>query len=193
MRFWLALLLISACACGSKKSPPAPPTRTVQKARALAEQAANALGNTLIERLTAALQEGSPEHALDVCSRAAQEISLQVRKEQGVEIRRTSLKLRNPVNRPDPWEEAWLRAAPGRKDLPAAGEAEVVTGRDGKKELRYARPIYTAKLCLQCHGPVENLPVAVREMLKARYPDDQATGYRAGDLRGMISVRVPLE
>jgi len=34
---------------------------------------------------------------------------------------------------------------------------------------------------------------AIRSILDARYPADAAIGYRAGDLRGVLSVRIPLE
>jgi hypothetical protein len=30
----------------------------------------------------------------------------------------------------------------------------------------------------------------VRSLLAERYPEDRATGYAAGDFRGMVSVRV---
>jgi len=33
----------------------------------------------------------------------------------------------------------------------------------------------------------------VREQLSTHYPDDAATGYQAGDLRGWFWVEVPLQ
>lgn len=44
-----------------------------------------------------------------------------------------------------------------------------------------------------CHGPGNSIPDTVRAMLAARYPDDRATGYAVGDLRGAISVQVDQE
>jgi hypothetical protein len=46
----------------------------------------------------------------------------------------------------------------------------------------------TGTLCLACHGQVSSLDPAVRAVLAERYPADRATGYRAGDLRGAVSV-----
>ena len=36
----------------------------------------------------------------------------------------------------------------------------------------------TLPLCLNCHGSPEQLTPAVKEKLKALYPDDKAIGYR---------------
>jgi len=56
------------------------------------------------------------------------------------------------------------------------------------------RPIFiAAPVCLQCHGEPAKLAPGVAEALKELYPDDQATGYSLGDLRGAISIRIPLE
>jgi hypothetical protein len=44
--------------------------------------------------------------------------------------------------------------------------------------------------CLQCHGDPAKFTPEVRKILASRYPADMATGYKAGDLRGMLSVRV---
>jgi len=48
--------------------------------------------------------------------------------------------------------------------------------------------------CLTCHGPTESIPEDVRAALRERYPDDKATGYAVGDLRGALwaeSVTTP--
>ena len=39
---------------------------------------------------------------------------------------------------------------------------------------------------------IEKIDPQVQSILRERYPLDQATGFRPGDLRGAISVRVPL-
>jgi hypothetical protein len=50
------------------------------------------------------------------------------------------------------------------------------------------RPIPAGGVCLACHGPAEVLPNEVKQALKTKYPNDQATGYTAGQLRGAFSV-----
>jgi hypothetical protein len=104
-----------------------------------------------------------------------------------------SLRVRNPANRPDPAEERLLRRL---DSLRAAGSLpnEVVRSTrspSGERVVEYARPILVQQGCLACHGDPERLAPGVREILRTRYPSDQAVGYRVGDLRGLISARVP--
>lgn len=40
--------------------------------------------------------------------------------------------------------------------------------------------------CLMCHG--EHIEPAVHARIGGRYPGDEATGYKEGDLRGAFSV-----
>ena len=49
----------------------------------------------------------------------------------------------------------------------------------------YARPIWIEKYCLKCHGKRENAPPTVRDM----YAD--AWDYKLGDLRGVLSIKLP--
>jgi hypothetical protein len=53
------------------------------------------------------------------------------------------------------------------------------------------RAIRLQEFCLACHGPADSIAPAVKQVITARYPNDQATGYAIGELRGAISVRVP--
>jgi two-component system cell cycle sensor histidine kinase/response regulator CckA len=78
----------------------------------------------------------------------------------------TSLNPLRPANTPDEWERASLQAfASG-----ATEAASVVAGDDGA-HLRYMRAMTTETSCLKCH---------------------EVQGYRVGEVRGGISVDVPL-
>ncbi|HEY0970114.1 MAG TPA: DUF3365 domain-containing protein [Gemmatimonadales bacterium] len=68
--------------------------------------------------------------------------------------------------------------------------ARVRMSASGDRVIECMRPIVAQQRCLACHGERKDIAPSVLELLAARYPSDQATGYRAGDLRGMISVRV---
>jgi hypothetical protein len=61
---------------------------------------------------------------------------------------------------------------------------------DGRRVVHYVRPIVIAKPCLACHGDPAQMAPAVRDLIASRYPADQATGYKEGDLRGAFSVRL---
>ena len=43
--------------------------------------------------------------------------------------------------------------------------------------------------CLSCHGP--SLEPGLQATIESLYPDDQATGFRANDLRGLFWVTLP--
>ncbi|MCK6460054.1 MAG: DUF3365 domain-containing protein [Planctomycetes bacterium] len=62
----------------------------------------------------------------------------------------------------------------------------------GRYQLRYVRVVRLAEMCTTCHGAPDTIPPAVREAVARRYPDDRATGFSPGDLRGVVSVRVPV-
>ena len=53
------------------------------------------------------------------------------------------------------------------------------------------KAIPTAQLCLACHG--ENIDSITRTRLEKLYPDDQAAGYKVGDIRGAFSITQPLD
>jgi hypothetical protein len=52
------------------------------------------------------------------------------------------------------------------------------------------KAIPTAAVCLVCHG--ETVEGALGEKIKALYPQDRATGYRLGDIRGAFTITQPL-
>ncbi len=151
-------------------------------------------------RLLAMLQEeiakGGLASAITVCRDKAPKMAAEFSKNTGWFIRRVSLKNRNPKAVPDPWEKSVLenfdrRATAGEN--PATLEtAEFITGPDGKRMLRYMKALPTQGLCLSCHGPRDQIPVDVKAKLKELYPQDQATGYRVGEIRGALTVKRPL-
>lgn len=182
----IAILLLVAAACGDR----APGDAEVAAARARASDAAAKLMGALFTELQAALAKGPPEQAIDVCADRAPAIARAIGAETGLSVRRTSLRTRNPANAPDEWERAWLERAT-RGGAPAVDDAEVVR-EGGRYQLRYVRVVRLAEMCTTCHGAPDTIPPAVREAVARRYPDDRATGFSPGDLRGVVSVRVPV-
>jgi hypothetical protein len=152
---------------------------------------ADALGRDLASLLFAQLDAGGPEVAIAVCADSAQVRSARLF-DRGAYVRRVSLKVRNPANRPDSLERTVLErfaALHAEGKLPAE-EAWLVPGEEGVTGVDYFRPILVQERCLTCHGDPATYAPGVRRVLSERYATDEATGYRAGDLRGMISVRV---
>ncbi len=158
--------------------------------------AAKGFGEGLKAELQAGMKEGGPVQAIGICNTKAALIAAEHSKKSGFQIGRTSLKPRNSSNAPDEWEKTRLMQFETRK---AAGEdpmkleyAKIVENQDGKREIRYMKAIPTAEICLACHAATEDLDKAVVERLDKLYPEDQARGYKAGDLRGAFTIRETL-
>lgn len=183
----LTILLAAACA----EAPPLWPQEAHQaRAREVGAAAAGQLASTLIGHLTAAVDSAGPAGAIDLCSTEALSLTAQaVASLDGVEIKRTTTRARNPANSPDSLEAealAWFES-----QLASTGTlpAEWVQA-EGQEALRYYRPLVINELCVNCHGPAKGLSPEVAAALAERYPQDQATGYAAGDFRGLIRVRI---
>ena len=149
-------------------------------------------GKQLKGQLVAAMKEGGPVAAVNVCNIQAPLIAAKIGKDKGWEIARTSLKVRNVGNLPDAWEVNVLQNFETRK---AAGEDiakmeyhEVVVS-NGKSTLRYMKAIPTSAACLACHG--SSIDSKVTAKLDALYPSDQARGYKEGDIRGAFTISSP--
>lgn len=170
----------------------AAPVQEMRESR-VAREAIARLERELRGELMAAMKAGGPAQALAVCRDRAPAIAAQISQETGCEVGRTALKVRNPQNAPDPWERATLKRF--RRQL-AAGEdpagvvrAEVVT-EGGRKVLRYMKAIPTGEPCLTCHGKTLSPEIAAK--VAELYPEDKATGFEKGALRGAFTVTVPV-
>jgi hypothetical protein len=160
-----------------------------------ARKVATSIPPKLVAVLTEEMAKGGPEGAITVCKDVAPQMARAASAETGWAIRRVSLRNRNPRAVPDAWERAALedfdrRAAAG--EAPATLEKAEIVVEDGKQQYRYMRALPVQSLCLNCHGTAEQLTPAVRQKLKELYPDDQATGYKPGDIRGAMTIRKPL-
>lgn len=185
MKRWLLFGLIAAAVPGFA----ADDASRVAASRAAVKE----FMETLQGELQAAMKAGGPTKAIEVCNTKAPTIAQDVSKAKGFRIARTSLKTRNPDNAPDAWERKVLEDFEARKragEDPTKLERQEVVTADGKQTFRYMKAIPTAELCLNCHG--EKLDPKVSATLKRLYPKDQATGFKAGDLRGAFTIAQPL-
>jgi hypothetical protein len=146
-----------------------------------------------MQALQSSMKQGGPTAAISICRDKAPAMAEEVSREKSCIVRRTSLKTRNPKNAPDPWErrvlEAFQKQVADGKD-PAGLEFSEVVREGGAPVLRYMKAITAGGPCLACHG--RSLAPEVSAALHAAYPEDRATGYESGDLRGAFSVRQSL-
>lgn len=133
------------------------------------------------------MQSNGPVKTVEFCSLNALTMTDQIAKETGTQIKRLSLKNRNPVNAATGEEkellEKWEKMVQNGQSLPSHELKKSPNG-----ELAYYKPLLISnEACLKCHGDIaEDSPLA--KAIKAAYPEDKAMGYKMGDLRGMIKV-----
>ncbi len=151
-----------------------------------ARGAMQTLGQTLKTRLVTTMKEQGPVAALDVCATNAQALTAEVTRDQGVTVGRSSLRLRNPANAAPDWVAAWLREQGERPAAGVVGLTGSATLPDGTQVMRVLQPLVIEGPCLVCHGPDAGRAPELTAALADRYPDDTATGYAAGDLRGAM-------
>ncbi len=154
-----------------------------------AKKITKAFGGALKKELKAAMKAGGPINALDVCNTRANPIAAEKAKEFNAIISRVSLKNRSPINIPNEWQKAVLedfdaRAAKG-EDVKKMGFSEIVEN-DGKKQLRFMKALPVGEVCTKCHG--SNINENVQAKITELYPDDKATGYSLGQVRGAVVI-----
>ena len=128
--------------------------------------------------------------AMAFCSGSADTITKEVNAKlpSHAKVRRTALKVRNDkVNTPDEtdvkvmgkFEKAIAEHQLNEKSI------EVVKVGD---TTRIYKPLVTKKVCLKCHG--SDLSPKIAEAIKSAYPNDRATGFKEGSLRGVIVAEI---
>ncbi len=162
-----------------------PPLTTLTDAQSLqkeqALQARDQLMAGLISELTASLSENGPVHSIRVCKDRAPVIARSVRQKSGVNIGRTSFRLRNPANRPPNWAT----------QLVEQQVQQEVAVELAENQLGVLSPIRLQATCLLCHGDRQQVIPDVQAALATHYPEDKATGFDEGELRGYFWMEVP--
>lgn len=187
----VALSLFFAVAALEAEAEDIQPTESerASQSRDLSQDYAAKLKNALFR----AVEAGGPETAIAVCKVEAPAIAQEKAASSGWSLGRTALKLRNPANSPDAWERSVLlrfqdqiREGADVKML----EYYETTTKNGERVFRYMKAIPTQGPCLTCHG--SNLSQTVKAKIDELYPEDRATNFSLGELRGAFTVVQPL-
>tara|TARA_B100001093_G_scaffold516007_1_gene593737 strand:+ start:2242 stop:2862 length:621 start_codon:yes stop_codon:yes gene_type:complete len=136
--------------------------------------------------LSSTIDKAGVKEAIEYCNLSANDLIKTIAEDYGVEIKRTSLKLRNHSNKPSKDEKLILDFYAKQESLGKAckGEMSKVDG-----IYKYYHPIYVSENCTQCHGIAgESLHKKAAKKLAELYLNDNAQDYHTGDLRGMWVV-----
>ncbi len=156
-----------------------------KQARVLVQQFANAIRDAL----QTAIDAGDVGRALRVCKTIAPEITQTIGKPGDWRVRRTALRVRNPDNAPTREEKAVLtefQARADRGEKLSGMESMALARRLDKPVFHYMQAIPLGELCAQCHGTKIDPDLAL--LIQALYPEDRATGFEIGELRGAYTL-----
>lgn len=138
-------------------------------------------------QLKSQIKKGGSELALAYCNVNAMDLTDSLSNEYRATIQRVAVKYRNPVNEAvgvdlDVFEKYSYQMSKGQKLQP------VVHYNDSNQAVFYA-PIVLQPNCVMCHGnPDTDIGDTTMMTIMSLYPDDQAVGFSAGDLRGLWKV-----
>ncbi|HLP75736.1 MAG TPA: DUF3365 domain-containing protein [Candidatus Paceibacterota bacterium] len=176
---------------------PASPPPLSAEVRQLAIERGKAIAtetfSLLSSNLQSAIQSGGISNALPFCSLAASPLTASMAERHGVKLRRITHKARNPAGRADAIELAVLKsfetALAASTNPPPPFVTNLVSG-----EATFFIPIVINKeLCLKCHGELgKDISAENLVIIRAHYPQDEATGFKFGDLRGAWRIDFPL-
>ncbi|XOV88113.1 MAG: DUF3365 domain-containing protein [Pseudomonadota bacterium] len=153
-----------------------------QQALGLVQQYAGQLKPALL----GALADGGPEHAVRICAEKAPEIGATLTTQSGWQISRVSSRPRNAEKAmPGEWEAAVLADFEARQQQgEPVGQLEyaALVG----NEYRFMKAQGVEGVCVVCHGKM--IAPSLQSVIQQRYPDDQATGYSLGEVRGAFRL-----
>jgi len=157
------------------------PMVDVEVVKARAAETLQPFKMQLMQALQGGMAEGAV-NAIDACRLQAPAIVEAVTPE-GWALGRTSHRVRNSDNAPNAWQRHWINHYLASDDR----EPQVIELDGG--DVAYVEPIMTAPMCGACHG--SDLSSDVQAALVEHYPDDEATGFTAGELRGIFWLTMP--
>ena len=194
------VLILMSAGCGKSPAPThptqssdpppaaAPAWQIVEEADLSKDQLAQrdrvlAARDELMTKLKGRLMEvvskdGIPA-AISVCKEDAPRLAREVSQQHKLSIGRTSFRLRNQANQPPNWANVLVMK-----------EVIQPTYLASEGKLAALLPIFTGPLCVNCHGTKDGISADVLSALAEQYPDDEATGFQEGELRGWFWVEV---
>ena len=195
---WLGLLGCSKPASTPNDPPTAamvPSAEQTEVARRRGRAIATETFGLLRTNLQTAIQSGGISNALPFCSIAASPLTASMAEKHGVTLRRITHKARQPSAKASETErtllshfESLITAASITNPPPP-----VVTNLAPGTLTFFAPIVIGVELCLKCHGePGTDIAQTDLDLIRKLYPQDEATGFKLGQLRGAWRIDFPM-
>lgn len=144
----------------------------------------------LVNELYKTIWKEGVENAISFCKQRAMQITDSVGKAEMVMIKRLAKKNRNPYNAMSDNESNLYKSYVFQ--YINGQQMEPTIGWDDKGRPVFYQPIFTGKVCLNCHGkPDIDIKPEVMEKLAQFYPDDKAIDFKHKEIRGMWAITFP--
>lgn len=163
--------------------------------RKLGENAINRIAVSMVREVSVALADGGPDRAVDVVHLRNLPVTdgTIAGMPRITALKRTSLRLRSPVNAPDAADQLALEEVLRQLQSGDAAPSVLVQRAEippAAPEWRVYKPVGIMPKCMACHGDPAEQSETLRAILRHYYPEDQATGYAPGAWRGVLRVTV---
>lgn len=180
----IVLVIISA-GCKSNSNKKNAENDAVDSTALLAkgDSIASAVQKVLLSHVMQATKSGGPGFAVAFCNEKAMALTDSLGLVYNCTIQRISDRNRNPANRLSEEDAEIIASFPASL---AASPQLVVQNQNHV----YFKPIKIAMpACLSCHGTEgKDIDAKTLGIIKQKYPEDKATGYKEGDLRGWWKI-----
>jgi len=171
-----------------------PSAEETQKIKTIGDTLSAKLLLALKNELSSAIQEKGTVNAIQLCNLKALPITEKIANTDNytIDIKRTTNKFRNPINKPNEIEKIVLEKYEDlvENDQPIP-EFHIQKIKDGNIQyFNYYKPIINSGLCLLCHGDPKTMDESLKEITNRLYPNDLATGYNEGDFRALLRIKI---
>ncbi len=138
--------------------------------------------DTLSHSLQNAIAEMGTEKAISYCQVNAYPLT-DTYASDSVIIRRTSLRYRNPANKPTANEERILKIFASQKEKGIVNDSlKAITEKEANGTVHFYKPIILQPMCANCHGNKSDIAqAALWKTMDSLYPSDMAYGFKPGD------------
>ncbi len=188
MRLFISLfvlMLMVGCSTADKKADVV--DESEQLLLAASQKIVTEFSSELKQELLSTLNEGGPAEAIAICETKAPIIAAAHSETEFISLKRITDRNRNPANLADSVQMEVLAKMSADTSMM---EQHLWTESETGKHFSYYKAIRVHKLCLQCHGKIEDIDPSVSEALANAYPGDRAVEYEVGDFRGAFLVEI---
>lgn len=180
---FLFLITIFITSCSSDKLSEKEKQTYIAKGKEIGKATVKKLGSNLMENM----KKGGPQQAIPFCNAKANPLTKEMADKYNVSIKRTSHKIRNENNNPNEIEENIIKQY--LESITKGEKLKPIIEKDKNGKVHFYAPIKLEGKCLACHGVIgKQISSKTDSILKVLYPNDKATGFKIGDLRGIVNI-----